>query len=66
MADIRTLKLNLLADVNQFGKGLKQAEADTTLFGSTVSKISKRAQLAFAAMAASAGYAAIQIGRAHV
>jgi hypothetical protein len=63
LAEIRTLKLNLLADVNQFGRGLKQAEADTTLFGSTVSKISKRAQLAFAAMAASAGYAAIRIGQ---
>lgn len=63
LAEIRTLKLNLLADVNQFGRGLKQAEADTTLFGSTVSKISKRAQLAFAAMAASAGYAAIRIGK---
>ena len=49
-----------------FRSGLKQAEADTTLFGSTVSKISKRAQLAFAAMAASAGYAAIRIGKESV
>lgn len=63
MAEIRTLKLNLLADVNQFGTGLRQAENDTTLFGNTVSKISKRAQLAFAAMAASAGYAAIRLGK---
>lgn len=66
MAEIRTLKLNLLADVDQFGRGIRQAEADTTLFGNTVSKISKRAQLAFAAMAASAGYAAIRIGKESV
>jgi hypothetical protein len=63
LAEIRTLKLNLLADVLQFGRGLKQAETDTTLFGGTVNKVSKMATAAFATMAASAGYLAIKIGK---
>jgi len=63
MAEIRTLKLNMLADVNQFGLGIKQAENSLTGFGGVVNKLSKRAQLAFAAMATSAGYLAIKIGK---
>lgn len=63
MAEIRTLKLNLLADVNQFGAGINQAEASVNGFGGTVNKISKLAAAAFAAVAASAGYMAIKIGR---
>jgi len=63
MAEIRTLKLNLLADVNQFGKGIAQAEGSMTGFGSTVSKVSKIASAAFFAMGAAAGYAAIRIGK---
>lgn len=63
MAEIRTLKLNLLADVNQFGAGIAQAEASVNGFGGTVNKISKLAQAAFAAVAVSAGYMAVKIGR---
>lgn len=63
MAEIRTLKLNLLADVNDFGKGINQAETATTGFGNTVSKVSKIASAAFFAMGAAAGYAAIRIGK---
>jgi hypothetical protein len=29
MADVRTLKLNLLADVSDFGRGIAAADADT-------------------------------------
>jgi hypothetical protein len=63
LAEIRTLKLNLLADVNQFGQGITQAEASVNGFGGTVNKVSKMAQAAFAAMAVSAAYAAIKIGK---
>jgi hypothetical protein len=63
LAEIRTLKLNLLADVNQFGAGMTQAETSVNGFGGTVNKVSKMAQAAFAAMAVSAAYAAIKIGK---
>ncbi|HSG52446.1 MAG TPA: hypothetical protein VLA40_10090, partial [Rheinheimera sp.] len=63
LAEIRTLKLNLLADVNQFGAGITQAEASVNGFGGTVNRISKLAAAAFAAVAASAGYMAIKLGR---
>lgn len=63
MAEIRTLKLNLLADVNQFGAGINQAEASVNGFGGTVNKISKLAAAAFAAVAASAGYMAVKLGK---
>ena len=63
MAEIRTLKLNLLADVNQFGKGITQAEGSVNGFGGTVGRVSQFAQAAFAAVAASAGYMAIKIGK---
>lgn len=63
MAEIRTLKLNLLADVDQFGRGLNKAKVETSSFDKTISKVSKRAAAAFAAVAASAGYMAIRIGK---
>lgn len=63
LAEIRTLKLNLLADVNQFGSGITQAENSVNGFGGTVNKISKMAAAAFAAVAASAGYMALKIGK---
>lgn len=62
MADIRTLKLNLLADVDQFGRGLSQASAETKTFGSKVSKYAKIAAGAFAAVGAAAGAMAIKLG----
>lgn len=66
MADVRTLKLNLLADVDQFGRGLTTAKGQMSGFDKTVNKISKRATAAFAAVAASAGYMAIRIGKESV
>lgn len=62
MATQRTLKLNLLADVDKFGKGLDQAGKDAQGFGGKVSKYGKIAAGAFAAVGAAAGAMAIKIG----
>lgn len=62
MAEIRTLKLNLLADVDQFGRGIRQAETDVTGLGGTVGKVSKAMSRAFALAAAAAGAYAIKLG----
>jgi hypothetical protein len=62
MATQRTLKLNLLADVDKFGKGLRQAGQDTQTFGGKVAKFGKLAAGAFAAAGAAAATYAIKIG----
>ena len=62
MATQRTLKLNLLADVDKFGKGLTTAGNDTKSFGNKVSKAAKVAAGAFLAVAAAAGAMAIKLG----
>lgn len=62
MADVRTLKLNLLADVDQFGKGLRTAEGNTKSFSSKMKGYGKVAAGAFAGVAAAAGIMAIKIG----
>ena len=62
MATQRTLKLNLLADVDKFGKGLRQAGQDTQTFGGKVAKFGKIAGTAFAAAGAAAATYAIKIG----
>lgn len=62
MATQRTLKLNLLADVDKFGKGLDKAGKDAQGFGNKVSKYGKIAAGAFAAVGAAAGAMAIKIG----
>ena len=62
MADVRTLKLNLLADVDQFGKGLKTAEGNTKSFSSKMKGYGKVAAGAFAAVGIAAGVMAIKIG----
>jgi hypothetical protein len=51
MADIRTLKLNLLADVGDFSKGLETAEMKFKNFGEKLDNISGKAALAFGAIA---------------
>ena len=58
MAEIRTLKLNLLADVDNFSRGLKTAESKTNGFSKNVLRVSKIAAGAFAAV----GGAAIAMG----
>lgn len=62
MADIRTLKLQLLADTAQFSTGLNKAESDTESFSNKIGDTVKKAALAFAALTAAAGAAAIKIG----
>ena len=62
MATQRTLKLNLLADVDKFGKGLKKAGQDAQGFGDKVKRYGKVAAGAFAAVAAAAGAMAIKLG----
>jgi hypothetical protein len=62
MADVRTMKLNLLADVAQFGRGLMDAEKDTKSFSSKIGKYSKAMAKSFAVAGAAAGAYAIKIG----
>lgn len=58
MAEIRTLKLNLLADVDQFTKGLSKADNEVQGFGGKLADFGKKAGAAFAlAGAAAAAYA---------
>jgi hypothetical protein len=52
MADIRTLKLNLLADVGDFSKGLETAQMKFKNFGDKLDDISGKAAIAFAGVAA--------------
>jgi hypothetical protein len=62
MADIRTLKLSLLADTSQFTSNLNKAENDTRSFSDKIGDTLKKGAVAFAAVAAAAGTAAIAIG----
>ena len=62
MADVRTLKLNLLADVNQFNKSLKTADNSTNAFSSKIGKYSKAMAKSFALAGAAAGAFAIKVG----
>ena len=62
MATQRTLKLNLLADVDKFGKGLDKAGRDAQGFGGKVSKYGKIAAGALAAVGAAAAVMAVKLG----
>ena len=62
MADTRTLKLSLLADVNKFLDGMNKAETGTKSLGSKVGKYSKAMAGAFLAVGAAAGVMAVKIG----
>jgi hypothetical protein len=62
MATQRTLKLNLLADVDKFGRGLNKAGKDAQGFGGKVKKYGKIAAGALAAVAVAAGAMAIKLG----
>jgi hypothetical protein len=62
MADVRTLKLNLLADVDQFSRNLSKADDNTNTFRKNMQKYGKMAAQAFAvAGVAAAGYA-VKVG----
>jgi len=58
----RTLKLSILADVDQLKKSLQQANGDVDDSSSKMGDFAKKAGLAFAAAAAAAGAYAIKIG----
>jgi hypothetical protein len=62
MADVRTLKLNLLADVDQFGRSLNKADNDTKGFANSVKKYGKIAAAAFVVAGAAAAAYAVKIG----
>jgi hypothetical protein len=62
MADTRTLKLSLLADVNKFTKGMNSAEKSTKDLSSKVSYHSKAMAKSFAAVGVAAGVLALKIG----
>jgi hypothetical protein len=62
MAEIRTLKLNLLADVDQFTRGMKGARGDVDNLGYKLGSFAKDATKYFAIAAAAAGAYAIKIG----
>jgi hypothetical protein len=62
MATQRTLKLNLLADVDKFGKGLDKAGRDAQGFGGKVKKYGKIAAGALAAVGVAAAGMAAKFG----
>ena len=63
MADLRVLKLALLAETKDFVKGLDDAEKNTKTFSQKLGKAVKTAALAFVALGAAAAGAAIKIGK---
>jgi hypothetical protein len=63
MADLRVLKLALLAETKDFIKGLDDAEKNTKTFSQKLGKAVQSAALAFGALALAAGGAAIKIGK---
>jgi hypothetical protein len=62
MADIRSLKLELLADTAQFTKGLNTAQTETEGFSNKVGNFVAGAAKAFLALGAAVGTAAFAIG----
>jgi hypothetical protein len=62
MADIRSLKLELLADTAQFSTGLNKAATDTQSFTGKVDQIVATAAKAFLGLATAVGTAAFAIG----
>jgi hypothetical protein len=62
MADLRVLKLALLAETKDFVKGLDSAQKSSKTFSQKLGKAVKKAALAFVALGAAAGVAAIKIG----
>lgn len=62
MADTRTLKLSLLADVNKFLDGMDKADNSTKSFSSKIGKYSKAMAASFAVAGVAAGAYAIKLG----
>lgn len=61
-ATMRTLKLNLLADVTKFGQGLNKASKQTMTFNQKVAKYAKIGATAFLGLASAVGIASIKLG----
>jgi hypothetical protein len=62
MAKIPKVTVTFDADLNSLKKGVKSATTDVDSFGTKVGDFSKKAALAFAAVAAAVGAMAIKIG----
>lgn len=62
MADTRTLKLSLLADVNKFLSGMDKADKGTKNFSSSIGKYSKAMAKSFAIAGVAAGAYAVKLG----
>lgn len=62
MADTRTLKLSLLADVDKFVKGMDKAEGKTDKLNKNVKNNSRKMAKAFGAVTTAVGLMAIAIG----
>ena len=62
MADVRTMKLNLLADVSKFSTGINTADKEAKGLSGKMEKYGKRMAKAFALAAAAAGAMAVKIG----
>jgi hypothetical protein len=62
MADTRTLKLSLLADVQKFLDGMDKADKGTQTFSNKIGKYSKAMVKSFALAGAAAGAYAIKLG----
>ena len=58
----RTLKLSILADVDNLKKGLNTAANDTDSFGTKLGEFGKKAALAFAAVGVAVGVMAVKLG----
>ena len=63
MADLRTLTLALVADVDKFKKGLDKADGETRSFSDKLKTALKAGALAFAAIGAAAGAFAVKLGK---
>jgi hypothetical protein len=63
VADLRTLTLALVADVDKFKKGLDKADGETRSFSDKLKTALKAGAVAFAAIGAAAGAFAIKIGK---
>jgi hypothetical protein len=62
MADVRTLKLNLLADVDQFGKSLNKADNSTKSFSKKIGGYGKAMAKSFALAGVAAAAYAVKLG----
>jgi hypothetical protein len=63
VADLRTLTLALVADVDKFKKGLDTADKESRTFSDKLGSVLKKGALAFAALGAAAGAFAIKLGK---